>query len=104
MKNLLYLISIIFSLIAIQSCQSNNASAGENKDVVSSDSVATSRDTLIFQGDTIIADSLFIRDSISKEEKYLKDSTEKHEAPNHQSPDEAKLDSIKNAKKKKKKD
>lgn len=38
----------------------------------------------------------------SKEEQYKQGSGEKHEAPNHGTPDDMKLDSIKASKKKKK--
>ncbi len=38
----------------------------------------------------------------SKEEKYQQGSGEKHEAPKHGTPDDMKLDSIKESKKKKK--
>ncbi len=69
------------------------------------DTMASSIDTIITHGDTTIVKSIGKVDTlISKDEKYKKDTTIKHEAPDHQSPDEAKLDSIKNAKKKKKND
>lgn len=104
MKNLLYLISILFLSFCILSCQSNKASGDVNKEGVSADSAATSVDTLVSMGDSLAADSVGKADAIGKEEKYDSNTTEKHEAPDHKSPDEAKLDSIKNAKKKKKKD
>jgi hypothetical protein len=105
MKNLLYLISILLLSSLLQGCQSNKSSGEVSKDSVSSDSIPTSVDTLRTLGDSIHADTAGRADSlINKDEKYTGDSTKKHEAPDHKTPDEAKLDSIKNAKKKKKKD
>ncbi len=86
------------------SCQPTNCSDSQvSKDAVSADSIATAVDTVKMVGDSISATSSSILDSLnSKDAKYNKDSTKKHEAPNHKTPDESKLDSIKAAKKKKK--
>lgn len=60
---------------------------------------------MVIQGDTLIADSIHIHGDtlMEKDQKYENSNTEKHEAPDHKTPDETKLDSIKQAKSKKKK-
>ena len=101
MKNLLYLTSLLIIAFSFMQCKPGTGSP-EKEQV---DTTASSRDTVVFQGDTLIADSITIHgDTLTeKDEKYENDSTEKHEAPVHKTPDQAKLDSIKKAKNKKKK-
>lgn len=101
MKNLLLLTSIILFSVALQSCNSNKK--GNTKEVVSTDTTATTVDTLATTGDTLTSISSSTSDTTSnKDDKYNTNTTDKHEAPEHLTPDQAKLDSIKNAKKKKK--
>lgn len=53
----------------------------------------------------MIADSIQggVDTLMNKDEQYENSDTEKHEAPDHKTPNEEKLDSIKKAKSKKKK-
>ena len=102
MKNLLYFASLVLASISLQNCQSGSGSS----DKAQIDTTASSRDTLVINGDTIIADSITVHGDtlMHKDEKYENNDTEKHEAPDHKTPNEEKLDSIKKAKSKKKKE
>ena len=101
MKNLLFFTSLMLASLSMQSCQSGSGSSEKEQ----MDTTASSRDTLVINGDTIIADSIAVHGDtlMNKDEQYENSDTEKHEAPDHKTPDEEKLDSIKQAKSKKKK-
>ena len=62
------------------------------------------QDSIMTRMDSIIADSiLHASDTLSKEEKYNQHQGGVHEIPKHDAPNQAKIDSIKEAKAKKKK-
>lgn len=65
---------------------------------------ATPQDSSVTVMDSVGADSIVhIADSLSKDEKYTNHDGDVIEAPKHDAPNQAKLDSIKAAKAKKKK-
>lgn len=101
MKNLLFCASLVLVSFSFQSCTSGSGSS--EKEAV--DTTASSIDTTVMQGDTMIADSIQggVDTLMNKDEQYENSDTEKHEAPDHKTPNEEKLDSIKKAKSKKKK-
>lgn len=65
---------------------------------------ATPQDSNVTKMDSVGADSIVhIADSLSKDEKYTNHEGGGNEAPKHDAPNQAKIDSIKAAKAKKKK-
>ncbi len=65
---------------------------------------STPQDSSVTAMDSIMADSIVhLADSLSKEEKYSNHEGGGNEAPKHDAPNQAKIDSIKAAKAKKKK-
>lgn len=65
---------------------------------------ATPQDSSVTRMDSVRADSIVhIADSLSKDEKYTNHEGGGNEAPKHDAPNQAKIDSIKAAKAKKKK-
>jgi hypothetical protein len=97
MKNWLFSINILLFFSFILTCTGKkNKPGGENS--------PTPLDSMNTAMDSIKADSILHKtDSLTKEEKYNNHPGGGNEAPKHDAPDQAKIDSIKEAKAKKKK-
>ena len=106
MKLLLLLTSLASLSIFGKTCNQGNTDSNVQyaPDTLSAalDTFSTSIDTNMTMMDSLSPTSIGgTVDTVSKETKYGT-STGKHEAPKHDSPNQAKVDSIKEAKKKKK--
>ena len=98
MKNWLFSINVMILFSALLTCNGMK----KNK---AADITPTPEDSSRIVMDSIIADSIVhLGDSLTKEEKYSDhESGDIKEAPKHDAPNQAKIDSIKAAKAKKKK-
>jgi len=101
MKKLLCSINVLIFLSSFLTCNGmrKNKAADDAADVETN-----LQDTSMTKMDSIIADSIIhLTDSLTKEEKYNQHEGGGNEAPKHDAPNQAKIDSIKDAKAKKKK-
>ena len=86
-----------------------NQKQQQSDDIVKVDSTSIVPPPAITDSMTAIVDSTKVKysgnnlDTISKDESHTTGSHQKHEAPKHNSPEQMKIDSIKDAKAKKKK-
>lgn len=106
MKLLLFLTNAVVFSVLVSTChKNNNTETGTADGKVMIDTVTSSIDSLYAtggQGDTLKSRGI-ATDTLSKDDRYKTDNTEKHEAPKHGSPDQMKIDSIKKSKEKTKK-
>jgi Cys-tRNA synthase (O-phospho-L-seryl-tRNA:Cys-tRNA synthase) len=101
MKKLLFSINILLFLSSILTCNGMKKSKATDG---ASEGQTNLQDSIITRMDSIIADSIIHQtDSLTKEEKYNNHEGGGNEAPKHDAPNQSKVDSIKNAKAKKKK-
>lgn len=97
MKNWLFSINTILIFSSLLTCNGMRKNSAEVKS-------ATPQDSNVTKMDSVGADSIVhIADSLSKDEKYTNHDGDVIEAPKHDAPNQAKLDSIKAGKAKKKK-
>jgi hypothetical protein len=97
MKNWLFSINTILIFSSLLTCNGMRKNSADSKSPTPPDSSVTMMDS-------ISADSIVhIADSLSKDEKYTNHDGAVIEAPKHDAPNQAKIDSIKAAKAKKKK-
>jgi len=101
MKNLSFLINLTIATSLLFSCSNNkNNIKSENQSVVEKpliDNVVTNTDTVNnTQSNTITNEIVTKKDTLNKNTKYS--NKENKEAPKHNSPDQAEIDSIKKAK------
>ncbi|MDZ4747080.1 MAG: hypothetical protein SH808_01225 [Saprospiraceae bacterium] len=97
MKNWLFSINTILIFSSILTCNGMPKNSADTKS-------STPQDSSVTAMDSIMADSIVhLADSLSKEEKYSNHEGGGNEAPKHDAPNQAKIDSIKAAKAKKKK-
>ena len=106
MKLLLFLTNLVLLSILPSTCNHKQQQAD---DTVKVDSSSIEPPPALSDSMTTLVDTTKAKytgndlDSLSKDEKYSNGSGQKHEAPKHNSPDQMKIDSIKDAKAKKKK-
>lgn len=104
MKNLSFLINLTIATSLLFSCSNNkNNIKSENQSVVEKpliDNVVTNTDTVNnTQSNTITNEIVTKKDTLNKNTNYSnKENKEIKEAPKHNSPDQAEIDSIKKAK------
>jgi len=97
MKNWLLSINTILIFSSLLTCNGMRKNSAEVKS-------ATSQDSSVTMMDSVRADSIVhTADSLSKDEKYTNHEGGGNEAPKHDAPNQTKIDSIKDAKAKKKK-
>ena len=97
MKNWLLSINTILIFSSLLTCNGMRKNSAEVKS-------ATSQDSSVTMMDSVRADSIVhTADSLSKDEKYTNHEGSGNKAPKHDAPKQTKIDSIKTAKKKKKK-
>ena len=106
MKLLLFLTNLALLSILPSTC---NHKQQPSDDTVKVDSTSMVPPPALSDSMTAIVDSTKVKysgndlDSLSRDDKYSNGSGQKHEAPKHNSPEQTKIDSIKDAKAKKKK-
>lgn len=104
MKNLSFLINLTIAISLLFSCSNNkNNIKSENQSVVEKpliDNVVTNTDTVNnTQSNTMTNEIVTKKDTLNKNTNYSnKENKEIKEAPKHNSPDQAEIDSIKKAK------
>jgi hypothetical protein len=97
MKKLLFSINLCLFLSSFLTCNGMRKNTADSK-------TATPQDTSLTVMDSVRADSIVhMADSLSKDEKYTNHEGGGNEAPKHDAPNQTKVDSIKDAKAKKKK-
>lgn len=105
MKKLWWSTNLVLFLSTFLACPGvRNNQEVTKPDITSSTADSMTADTMKMVMDSLApGQSTGSTDTLSKEEKYARGSGVKREAPDHRTPDDAKLDSIKQEKVKKKK-